>query len=94
MHKERASQVGHGIIHGARFIACGSQSGTLYCLLGCPLPCRLFVHAKAENGLGVWHRRLAHMSQKVLEVLSSSQKLTIIAIADCFIFYYVKFQKL
>ena len=60
---------------GSMLIVKGSKRGTLYCLRCKALPGKFLAVVEIGSHLELWHKRLGHMGQKGLEVLSSLKKL-------------------
>ena len=59
---------------GSMVIVKGCKKGTLYCLQCKALPGKFLAIAEFDSRLELWHKRLGHMSQKGLEVLSALKR--------------------
>ena len=55
-----------GVTKGARVLARGKKTGTLY-MTSCPRD--TIVIADASTDTSLWHRRLGHMSEKGMKML-------------------------
>ncbi|KAL6340105.1 hypothetical protein AAG906_038940 [Vitis piasezkii] len=60
------------VTKGARVLACGKKTGTLY-MTSCPRDTIVVVDASTDTSL--WHHRLGHMSEKGMKMLLSKGKL-------------------
>ena len=60
------------VTKGARVLACGKKTGTLYMTSS---PRDTIAVADASTNTSLWHHRLGHMSEKGMEMLLSKRKL-------------------
>ena len=58
-------------------MACDNKSGPLYWLSWQTSLGKFIVAAQANDGIKLWHKTFGHMSQKGLDILSSSHKLVV-----------------
>lgn len=65
------------LLKGSMLVTKGSKRGTLYYLRCKALPGKFLAVAEIASHTELWHKRLGHMSQKGIEVLSSLKRLDV-----------------
>lgn len=65
------------LLKGSMLVTKGSKTGTLYYLRCKALPGKFLAVAEISSHLELWHKRLSHISQKGIDVLSSLKRVDV-----------------